>query len=129
VTPPAGGRTHLRLPERTDDRPFSDAVIVGNTIYVAGKLGLDAGGKPPADAAREARLMMDGVKATLAAAGATMDDLVSVTVFSPDLAQYETFNTVYASYFEKAQPARAFIGSGPLLFGARFEMQAIAVKP
>ena len=125
----AGDRTHLRLPDRKDDRPFSDAVIVGKTIYLAGKLGLDATGKPPAEGAAEARLVMDRVKGTLEAAGATMDDLVSVQVFCSDLAQYETFNKVYASYFTKSHPARAFIGSGPLLFGARFEVLAIAVKP
>jgi len=129
---PAGkpdGRTHLRLPDRKDDRPYSDAVIVGKTVYLSGKIGTDASGKPPADGAAEARLVMDRVKATLEAAGATMDDLVSVQVFCSDLAQYDTFNTVYASYFARTHPARAFIGSGPLLYGARFEVQAIAVKP
>ena len=125
----ATDRRHLRLRGRTDDRPFSDAVIVGRTIYLAGKLGLDAAtGRPPADAAAEARLVLDGVKKTLDESGATMDDLVSVQVFCADLGHYETFNRVYASYFTKGHPARAFIGSGPLLFGARFEVQAIAVK-
>ncbi len=127
--PGAADRTHVRLPNRKDDRPFSDAVIVGKTIYLSGKLGLEASGKPPSDAATEARLALEQVKATLAAAGATMDDLVSVQVFCSDLAQYDTFNKVYASFFTKGHPARAFIGSGPLLFGARFEVQAIAVKP
>jgi len=125
----SGDRTHLRLPDRKDDRPFSDAVIVGKTIYLAGKIGLDAAGKPPAEGAAEARLVLDRVKATLEAAGATMDDLVSVQVFCSDLTQYDTFNKVYASYFTKSHPARAFIGSGPLLYGAKFEVQAIAVKP
>ena len=124
-----GDRTHLRLPDRNDDRPFSDAVVVGKTIYLSGKIGLDAAGKPPADAAAEARLVLDRVKQTLEAAGASMDDLVSVQVFCSDLAQYETFNKVYASFFKKKHPARAFIGTGPLLFGARFEVQGIAVKP
>jgi reactive intermediate/imine deaminase len=124
----ADDRTHLRLPDRKDDRPFSDAVIVGRTIYLSGKIGLDAAGKPPADAAAEARLVLDRVKATLVAAGATMDDLVSVQVFCSDLSQYDTFNKVYATYFGKRHPARAFIGTGPLLFGARFEVQAIAVR-
>ena len=58
-----------------------------------------------------------------------MDDLVSVQVFYSDLAQYETFNKEYATYFGKAHPARAVIGSGPLLYGARFEVQGIAVRP
>ena len=131
AAPPAKAedRTHLRLKDRKDSRPFSDAVIVGKTIYLAGKLGLDATGKPPADAAAEARLVLDAVKTTLREAGATMDDLVSVQVFCSDLAQYDTFNTVYATYFGKTHPARAFIGSGPLLYGARFEVQGIAVRP
>ena len=125
----ATGRRHLRLRARTDDRPFSDAVIVDRTIYLAGKLGLDpATGRPPADVAAEARLVLDAVKATLDESGAAMDDLVSVQVFCSDLAHYDTFNRVYASYFTKGHPARAFIGSGPLLYGARFEVQGIAVK-
>jgi 2-iminobutanoate/2-iminopropanoate deaminase len=124
----ADDRTYLRLPDRKDDRPYSDAVIVGKTIYLAGKIGVDAAGKPPAESAQEARLVLDQVKATLEAAGASMDDLVSVQVFCSDLAQYDTFNKVYASYFTKRHPARAFIGSGPLLFGARFEVQGVAVK-
>ena len=125
----ADERTHVRLPERKDDRPFSDAVIVGRTIYLSGTLGLESSGKPPADAAAEARLVMERVKRAVEAAGATMDDLVSVQVFCSDLAQYDTFNKVYATFFKKKHPARAFIGSGPLLFGARFEVQGIAVKP
>jgi enamine deaminase RidA (YjgF/YER057c/UK114 family) len=122
-------RTHVRLPERKDDRPFSDAVVAGKTIYLSGALGLEASGKPPADAAAEARLVMERLKRTLEAAGGTMDDLVSVQVFCSDIAQYDTFNKVYASFFKAKHPARAFIGSGPLLFGARFEVQAVAVKP
>jgi 2-iminobutanoate/2-iminopropanoate deaminase len=125
----AAERRHLRLRGRTDDRPFSDAVIVHRTIYLAGKLGLDAAtGRPPADAAAEARLVLDAVKKTLEESGAAMDDLVSVQVFCSDLAHYDTFNRVYGSYFTKGHPARAFIGSGPLLYGARFEVQGIAVK-
>jgi len=125
----ATDRRNLRLRARTDDRPYSDAVVVDRTIYLAGKIGLEAAtGRPPADAAAEARLVLDAVKKTLEESGATMDDLVSVQVFCSDLGQYETFNRVYASYFTKAHPARAFIGSGPLLYGARFEVQGIAVK-
>ena len=125
----ADERTHLRLPERKDNRPFSDAVIVGKTIYLSGMLGLEANGKPPADASAEAKLVLERMKGTLKAAGATMGDLVSVQVFCSDLAQYDTFNKVYATFFDQKHPARAFIGSGPLLYGAKFEVQGIAVKP
>ena len=68
------------------------------------------------------------MKAVLAEAGLTMDDLVSVQVFCPDLSLYDRFNAAYRGYFGKDLPARAFIGSGPLLRGGRFEMQGIAVR-
>jgi reactive intermediate/imine deaminase len=120
----------LNPPSRTDDRPFSHAVLAGDTLYVAGTLGLDPEtGQPPADAAEEARLALDGIRAKLALAGLGMDDLVSVQVFCPDLTLYDTFNEVYATYFEERYPVRAFIGSGPLLRGCRFEINGIAVRP
>jgi reactive intermediate/imine deaminase len=121
-------RRYLNLPGRTVQAPFSDGVLVGDTLYLAGRLGLDPTGKPPADAAQEARLILDGMKAVLAEAGMTMEDLVSVQVFCPDLSLFDAFNTVYRSYFGTDFPARAFIGSGPLLHGGRFEVQGIAVK-
>lgn len=125
----ASERGHIVLPTRTDSLPFSDAVQVGNTLYLAGKIGIDPQtGKPPTDVEEEARLVLDGVKATLAAANLTMDDLVSVQVFCPDLSLYDKFNEIYRTYFTKNFPARAFIGSGPLLRGGRFEVQGIAVR-
>ena len=68
------------------------------------------------------------MQSVLKAAGMTMDDLATVTVYSPDVSLYTKFNGVYRTYFQKEFPARAFVGSGALLFGARFEVQAIAVK-
>lgn len=128
-TATAGARRHIVLPNRTDKLPFSDGVFVGDTLYLAGKIGIDPQtGKPPEDIEKEIRLLLDGMKATLAAAEMTMDDLVSVQVFCPDLALYEKFNEVYRTYFIKNFPARAFIGSGPLLRGGRFEAQGIAVR-
>jgi len=108
--------------------PFSAGVLVGNTLYLAGKIGLTTERRVPASAAEEARLVLNDVKATLESAGMSMDDLVSVQVFCSDLSQYDTFNRVYRTYFKKEFPARAFIGSGPLLFGAKFEVQGIAVR-
>jgi reactive intermediate/imine deaminase len=109
--------------------PFSDGVLVGNTLYLAGKLGLDpTTNAPPKEVEQEVKLLLDGFKTVLAKAGMTMDNLVYVQVFCPDLSLFGKFNEVYRTYFQKEFPARAFIGSGPLLFGARFEMQGIAVK-
>lgn len=125
----ASGTRHIVLPGRTDTLPYSDGVLVGDTLYLAGKIGIDPQtGKPPEDVEKEIRLLLDGMKTTLAAADMTMDDLVSVQVFCPDLSLYEKFNEVYRTYFSKNFPARAFIGSGPLLRGGRFETQGIAVR-
>jgi enamine deaminase RidA (YjgF/YER057c/UK114 family) len=57
-----------------------------------------------------------------------MDDLVSVQVFCSDLSLYREFNRVYATYFKQEYPARAFLGVANVLFGARFEVQGVAVK-
>ena len=111
------------------DLPFSDAVLVDGTLYLSGNGGIDLETmQAPDDVKAEARLLMENFAATLALADMTLDDLVSVTVYSPDLSLYADFNEVYRSYFDGEFPARAFIGSGPLLFGMRFEMQGIAVK-
>jgi 2-iminobutanoate/2-iminopropanoate deaminase len=124
-----GARRVINLPTRNASLPFSDGVMVGNTLYLAGRLGVDPKtNQVPSDPEQEARLMIDGFKAVLAEAGMTMDDLVSVQIFCSDISLYDKFNGVYRSYFKKDFPARAFLGSGPLLRGAHFEMQAIAVK-
>ncbi len=126
----AGGeRSHVRpsLPGG-DGPPFSGAVRVGDTLYLSGDIGLDENQKVPSTAKAEATLLLDGIKATLEAAGYTMDDLVTVTIYCSDVKHYADFNEVYRGYFSKEFPARAFVGAGTLLFDARFEMQAIAVK-
>lgn len=123
-------RREIRLATRpaSDTRPFSDAVLVGRTLYLAGRTGHDVKtGKLPEDPADEVRAVLDQIKAVLTQEGAAMDDLVYVQVFCTDVKLYDTFNGVYRTYFTKF-PARAFIGSGPLLGGARFEVQGIAEK-
>ena len=109
--------------------PFSDGVLAGNTLYIAGHIGLDAKTDvPPASAEDESRLVMDGVKQTVESAGLTMDDVVSVQIFCTDLKLYDTFNAVYRTYFHGDFPARAFLGAASLVRGARFEVMGIAVK-
>ncbi len=96
--------------------PFSDGVLVGNTLYIAGHIGLDPKtGVPPASPEEEARLAMDGIKQTVESAGLTMDDVVSIQVFCTDLKLYETFNGVYKTYFHGDYPARAYVGSFELV--------------
>jgi 2-iminobutanoate/2-iminopropanoate deaminase len=110
--------------------PFSDAVLVdGKTLYLSGRIGLIAGTtKVPDTAEEEARLVLEEIKRVLAMAGMTMDDLVSIQIFCSDVSLFDQFNAVYRTYFTSKLPARAFLGSGTLLFGARFELQGVAVK-
>ena len=122
-------RRVINLPGRPAGLPFSDAVLVGDTLYLAGRIGIDpVTGRAPADVDAEIKLLLDGVEAVLAEAGMHMDDLVSIQIFSPDLSLWEPFNAAYVKRFSQELPARAFIGSGPLLLGGRFELVAIAVR-
>jgi 2-iminobutanoate/2-iminopropanoate deaminase len=122
-------RRSINLPGRNPQLAFSDGILVGNTLYLSGRLGLDPKtGQAPPELDQEIRLLLDGVKSVLAQAGMAMDDLVSVQVFCPDLALYDKFNAVYKTYFAGELPARAFVGSGPLLRGAHFEVLGTAVK-
>jgi 2-iminobutanoate/2-iminopropanoate deaminase len=109
--------------------PFSEAVMAGDTLYVAGTTDMDpTTGKPAADPTAGAKLVLDNIKATVTKAGLTMNDLVWVQVFASDLANFKAFNTVYRTYFTGPMPARAFIGAGSLLGGAHYEVMGIAVK-
>jgi 2-iminobutanoate/2-iminopropanoate deaminase len=121
-------RKVFNAPEKTVQAPFSDGIMAGNTLYLAGRIGLDPKtGKPPAEIEEEVKLMLDSLKGTLTQAGMTMDDIVYVQVFCSDLTLFDKFNAVYKTYFTKDFPARAFIGAGSLLRGGHFEIQAIAV--
>jgi reactive intermediate/imine deaminase len=130
VRPAESDRKHIVLQrDAAKNAPFSEAVLVGNTLYLAGHIGIDPKtGKPGATPEEEARLVMESLKRTVEAAGLGMDDMVSVQVFCSDVSVFDAFNSVYRTYFHGNYPARAFIGSGKLLFGARFEVQGIAVK-
>jgi len=110
--------------------PFSDGILSGNTLYLAGRIGIDPKtGKVPEKIEDEVKVLLDSEKEVLAQAGMTMDDLVYVQVSCTDLSLFGKFNPIYASYFStKDYPAREFIGAASLLAGGHFELQAIAVK-
>jgi 2-iminobutanoate/2-iminopropanoate deaminase len=119
----------VNLPNRPEGMPFSDAVQVGNTLYVSGRIGFQPGTMAvPEDPSEEVRNLMDGLRAVLDQAGWKMNDVVQVQVYTPDVSLFDTFNRVYVTYFESDLPARAFLGSGKLLMGARFELVAIAAR-
>jgi len=112
------------------DMPFADAVLVdGKTLYISGRLGLIEGTRTiPESPEEEAHLVLQEFVRILALANMTMDDLVQLQIFCSDVSLWERFNVVYRTYFTRQLPARAFLGSGTLLYGARFELIGIAVK-
>ena len=111
--------------------PFSDAVLVDDrTLYLSGRIGVIPGTTQiPANLDEEITLLMHDLRHTLALAGMALDDLVQLQIFSPDVSLWQPFNAIYRTFFTGPLPARAFLGSGPLLFGAHFELIGIAVKP
>ena len=125
----AENRRYINLPNRPAGLPFSDAVLVGDTLHISGRIGLDpATGEAPESVDAEIELLFEGFLAVLCAAEMTMDDLVWVQVYSPDVSLWQQFNAAYVKLFSREFPARAFLGSGTLLMNGRFEMLGIAVK-
>ena len=122
-------RRYINIGGCPTELPFSDGVLVGDMLFLSGRIGIDPRTmRASADVDEEIRLLLDGVRTTLQAAQMTMDDLVYVQVYCTDLSLFDTFNAAYQKYFSKDLPARAFLGAGLLLLGARFEMQAIAMR-
>ncbi len=122
-------KSTFNAPGRTHEYPFSDAVQAGNTLYLSGQIGFKPGTlEVPEDPADEVRYLLDGLRKLLEHGGWSMDDLVQVQVFTPDVSLFDVFNREYRKYFKSGFPARAFLGSGPLLMGARFELVAVAAR-
>ena len=122
-------RTHLKSKLAQERHlPFSSGVLLGDTLYIAGTTGVDPSTKGPVSPEQEARLVLDSIKQTVEQAGMTMDDIVWLQVFCTDLAHYDTFNGVYQTYFHGDFPARTFVSTPKLLFGARYELNGIAVR-
>jgi 2-iminobutanoate/2-iminopropanoate deaminase len=125
----AESRRYINLPNRPAGLPFSDGVMVNDTLYISGRIGLDpATGAAPANIDAELDLLFEGFQSVLREAGMNLDDLVWVQVYSPDVSLWQQFNAAYVKLFSREFPARAFLGSGPLLMNGRFEMLGIAVK-
>ena len=120
---------YLNNPGRADNNPYSNMVVAGDTVYLAGAIGVDPEtGMVPDDVEEEIRIVLDSMKDRLERVGMTMDDRVTVQVFCPDLTLYDTFNNIYRTYFDDHFPARAFVGSGPLLLGGHFELLGTAIR-
>lgn len=110
--------------------PFSEAVKVGDTLYLSGQVGVIPGTLKlkPGGIEAEARQTLDNIRQTLKVHGYEMKDLVKCTVMLADIAEWEKFNEVYITYFTEPYPARSAFGSSGLALGARVEVECIAVS-
>ena len=106
---------------------YSQAVRVGNTIWVSGQIPLDPATKEimPGDIEAQVRRVFENLKAIVMAAGARLDDVVKVTIFLTDLAHFALVNKVMAEYFREPYPARAAVGVASLPRGAQVEVECI----
>jgi 2-iminobutanoate/2-iminopropanoate deaminase len=109
--------------------PFSEGMVAGNTLYVAGQEGTDDNGKLVSGGiSGETRAALENIEKVVKAAGFDMKDIVSVTVFLADIKEFGDMNTVYKQIMPDPKPARATIQAAALVNNARIEVSAIAVK-
>ena len=108
--------------------PFSDAVRVGDMLYLSGKIGNIPGTSQLAEGgiAGETRQTLENIKATLEKYGSSLDQVVKCTVFLADIAEWAAMNEVYVTYFPTDPPARSALGSSGLALGARVEIECLA---
>ncbi len=109
--------------------PFSEAVRVGDTLYLSGQIGVVPGSLKLVEGGTEAqaRQTMENIKTSLEAHGYAMSDLVKCTVMLADMSEWSKFNEVYKTFFSGHYPARSAFGANGLALGARLEVECIAV--
>lgn len=108
--------------------PFSEAVRVGDMLYLSGDIGVDANGKLVAGGVKaEAKQTMDNIGANLTRHGSSFDQVVQCTVALADIGDWPAFNEVYRGYFTKHFPARMAYATSGLALGAKVEVQCNAV--
>jgi 2-iminobutanoate/2-iminopropanoate deaminase len=113
--------------EHTKGLPFSEAVRVGNMLYLSGTIGIDSSMKlAPGGITAETRQTMENIKATLERYGSSLEHVIKVTVMLADMSEWAEMNKVYVTYFTKNLPARSALGANGLAFGARVEIECIA---
>ena len=107
--------------------PYSQAIAVGDFVFVAGQIGLRPGGSAPeGDIAQQTTQLMDNLEAILRAAGSSLAKVVKTTVFLTDLGDFQAMNEVYASRVGEPFPARSTIQVAGLPAGAVVEIEVIA---
>jgi len=108
--------------------PFSEAVRLGNVLYLSGQMGIDQTIKlVPGGIAAETRQALENIKTTLEKYGSSLEHVIKVTVMLADMNEWAEMNKVYLEYFSKNLPARSAFGTSGLAMGGRVEIECIAV--
>jgi reactive intermediate/imine deaminase len=110
--------------------PYSQAVRAGNTVYLSGQIPLDPATGELVDGGfeSETRRVFDNLRAVAAAAGATLDHAVRVTIYLTDIGKFPIVNGIMAEYFNEPYPARVTIGVASLPKGAAVEVDCVLVS-
>jgi 2-iminobutanoate/2-iminopropanoate deaminase len=126
--PLTSAKRAINPPGTAEGLPFSNGILVGNTLYVAGQEGLDSGKLRPGGIGPQTQAALENIKKIVEAAGLQMTDVVSVNVYLADIAEFGEMNKVYKTFFPEPRPARATVQVAALVSNARIEITAIAVK-
>ncbi|VVE57266.1 endoribonuclease L-PSP [Pandoraea horticolens] len=111
--------------------PFTEAVKVGNMLYLSGQLGIvpETQKLAPGGVEAESHQMMRNIKTVLETNGYAMDNVVKCTVFLADMKEWPAFNDIYKRYFTEGKyPARSAFGVNGMAFDARVEVECMASK-
>lgn len=110
--------------------PFSEAVIVGNTIYLSGQIGNLPGQLVLVEGGiqNETKQAFENIKRVLEQNGSSMENIVKCTIMLADINEWGEFNKEYIKYFPGEKPARSAFGTDGLALNARVEIECIAVR-
>jgi reactive intermediate/imine deaminase len=106
--------------------PFSPAVRVGHTLYLAGQIGDRNGALVPGGIEAETRQTMENIRDILEKSGSSLERVVKCTVFMADMREWPAMNGVYRTFFPRQLPARSAFGTTGLALGARVEIECLA---
>ncbi|MGH9403359.1 MAG: RidA family protein [Terriglobia bacterium] len=124
----AQGRRAVNLPGTTQALPFSDAIVVGNSLYISGTQGTDRNGKLESGIGDQTRAALETIHKLVTQAGFGMNDVVAVNVYLSDVHDFAAMNKVYTTFFPNPKPTRTTVQVAALVNGAKIEISAIAVK-
>jgi len=116
-------------PVKEDGPPYSPGIVIGNTLFISGQIGIRNGKLVPGGIKPETEQALKNMESVLTKAGFSKNDIVKCTVFLTDIKDYEAMNNIYKKFFgPPPYPSRACVAVKELVLGAKVEISAIAIK-